>query len=59
MSKNIKNSFKKNTYMKYLRIKYKNKWDMLKIDCITWNKLKGSETELGWIVAKGKIAMID
>lgn len=45
--------------MKYLRIKYKNKWDMLKIDCITWNKLKGSETELGWIVAKGKIAMID
>lgn len=45
--------------MKYLRIKYKNKWDVLKIDCIIWNKLKGSETELGWIVAKGKIAMID
>ena len=59
MLENIKVSFKKNTYKKYLRIKYKNKWDTLKIDWITWNKLKGSEIELGWIVAKGTIAVTD
>lgn len=47
MLENINVSFKKNTYKKYLRIKYKNNWDTLKIDWITSNKLKGSETEFG------------
>jgi hypothetical protein len=31
----------------------------LKKGWITWNKLKGSETGLGWDVAKGTIAATD
>uniref|UniRef100_A0A2N9EEH3 Myb/SANT-like domain-containing protein n=1 Tax=Fagus sylvatica TaxID=28930 RepID=A0A2N9EEH3_FAGSY len=48
-----------NTGKEYPRIKYKHKWDTLKKDWITWNKLKGSETGLGWDVAKGTIVATD
>ncbi len=57
--RNIKETFQKNTGKEYPRIKYKHKWDTLKKDWITWNKLKGSETGLGWDVAKGTIAATD
>uniref|UniRef100_A0A2N9G4A6 Myb/SANT-like domain-containing protein n=1 Tax=Fagus sylvatica TaxID=28930 RepID=A0A2N9G4A6_FAGSY len=57
--RNIEATFQKNTGKEYPRIKYKHKWDTLKKDWITWNKLKGSETGLGWDVAKGTIAATD
>ena len=37
-------------------MKYKHKWDGLKKNWVLWNKLKGSETGLGWDAAKGTIA---
>ena len=40
-------------------MKYKHKWDGLKKNWVLWNKLKGSETRLGWDAVKGTIAAIE
>ncbi|KAL4642656.1 hypothetical protein ACB092_02G036200 [Castanea dentata] len=56
---NIIATFEKKTGKEYPRAKYKHKWDNLKKDWVLWNKLKGSETGLGWDAAKGTIAAID
>ena len=52
-------NFKKNTGKEYPRIKFKHKWDTLKKDWVAWNKLKGSETRLGWGATKGTITATD
>uniref|UniRef100_A0A2N9HEM5 Myb/SANT-like domain-containing protein n=1 Tax=Fagus sylvatica TaxID=28930 RepID=A0A2N9HEM5_FAGSY len=36
-----------------------HKWDTLKKDWVAWNKLKGSETGLGWDATKGTITATD
>ena len=56
---NIISSFEKKTGKEYPRSKYKHKWDGLNKDWVLWNKLKGSETKLGWDAAKGTIAAAD
>ena len=56
---NIIATFEKKTGKEYPRAKYKHKWDSLKKDWVLWNKLKGSETGLGWDAAKGTIAATD
>uniref|UniRef100_A0A7N2LQF3 Uncharacterized protein n=1 Tax=Quercus lobata TaxID=97700 RepID=A0A7N2LQF3_QUELO len=56
---NIIATFEKKTGKEYPRSKYKHKWDSLKKDWVLWNKLKGSETGLGWDAAKGTIAATD
>ena len=53
---NIIVAFEKKTRKEYPRAKYKHKWDGLKKDWVLWNKLKGSETRLGWDATKGTIA---
>ncbi|KAL4610421.1 hypothetical protein ACB092_08G048500 [Castanea dentata] len=53
---NIIATFEKKTEKEYPRAKYKHKWDSLKKDWVLWNKLKGSETGLGWDATKGTIA---
>uniref|UniRef100_A0A2N9GD09 Myb/SANT-like domain-containing protein n=1 Tax=Fagus sylvatica TaxID=28930 RepID=A0A2N9GD09_FAGSY len=57
--RNIEANFKKNTGKEYPRIKFKHKWDTLKKDWVAWNKLKGSETGLGWDATKGTITATD
>ena len=56
---NIIATFEKKTGKEYPRVKYKHKWDSLKKDWIVWNKLKGSETGLGWDATKGTITATD
>ena len=53
--KNIEVVFRNKTGKSWEYRKFKNKWDTLKKDWIAWNKLKGSETGLGWDTTKGTI----
>jgi hypothetical protein len=54
--RNIETSFKNKTSKSWEYRKFKNKCYTLKKYWILWNKLKGSETGLGWDAAKGTIA---
>jgi hypothetical protein len=53
--KNIEVAFRNKTGKSWEYRKFKNKWDTLKKDWIAWNKLKGSETRLGWDATKKTI----
>jgi hypothetical protein len=53
--KNIEVAFRNKTDKSWEYRKFKNKWDTFKKDWIAWNKLKGSETGLGWDATKGTI----
>jgi hypothetical protein len=53
----VSDRFLQLTGIKLSKMQIKNKWDKLKTDFTTWQKLKRRQTGTGWNYARGTISM--